>query len=291
MQTDYDKLEAAIRSFKGEDMLGQFMDQVDINLYSQGKTLLHHAVDADNVLATTLLLSRGARVDAEDLHEETPLHLAKSHTIAALLLRRGACVKRRRTDGATPLHTCLCPTQMKLLLQLGAEVNAKTIKGETPLHVCKSAASVALLVDDGGADVNATNCNQYTPLHLASSFGRWQVVVALLERNASVDMKDHCGRTAMDIARAVFGIFAKMESRTTDHENDKVELVRTMKTLALWSCGRRKGLSNVMLIEELAWSSMRSLCCDPKAALTRILPLDLANTIVVEWLGPWSLAE
>ncbi|KAF0698006.1 Aste57867_11337 [Aphanomyces stellatus] len=291
--TDYDMLEAAIRDFQGEDVLGHLIDHVDMNLYAHGRTLLHHAVAHDNVPAAALLLSRGANVDSEDMRNETPLHQVRSCAAASLLLRRGACAKRRRTDGATPLHTCPSRAVARLLLQHGGDVHSRTAGGDTPLHLCKDARVVAWLVDEGGADANAVNANKFTPLHIACSFGRWAVVSALLARHAALDSRDCSGRTPMDVAKAVRGVFAQLGAakKDVDAAHESRELERTMMTLDAWRRGREMGRPTDEIRRQMTWQALETVCRDPTTAIQAAtgLPSDLVDNIIVDWLGPWAV--
>ncbi|ETW08531.1 hypothetical protein, variant [Aphanomyces invadans] len=265
---DYTLLEAAIHAHQGEDVLGHLVEHVDVNLYSKGLTLLHQAILADNVPAATLLLHCGANVLCNDERKATPLHLAKSAEAALLLLRRGACVEWQRYDGATPLHTCGLSSIARVLVQHKANVHARTFN------------------DDGGAQVNVANTDKFTPLHVACSFGRWRVAIALLERSASLDALDRSGRTPSDVVKAVRSLLFPLNM------NDKSELDRTLVSLDVWAAGRRRGDDNRVIYEKLVWHALRPVCRDPKCALvvaTR-LPLDLVNSIVIQWLGPWAPA-
>ncbi|RHY41309.1 hypothetical protein DYB30_000534 [Aphanomyces astaci] len=285
LRSEYTLLEVAIHSQQGEDVLGHLVEHVDVNLYSNGQTLLHQAIAVDNVAAATLLLRCGADIHCDDERNATPLHLAKSDDAVSFLLQRGACVKRQRYDGATPLHMCDLPTIAHLLVAHGANVHARTFGGDTPLHGCKLAQKVKCLVDDGGADVEAANANKYTPLHVACSFGRWQVAVALLERNASLNSLDYSGRTPRDVVKAVRSIFVQLDT------SDRLDLDRTLATLDVWAAGRQRGHDNKVIYDQLVWHSLRPVCRDAKNALmdALALPFDIVNLIVVQWVGPWAV--
>jgi ankyrin repeat protein len=65
-----------------------------------------------NLEVTRLLLGRGAKADAENIHGQTPLHLVSQREpydyenakVARLLLRRGMDVNARDKHQSTPLH-------------------------------------------------------------------------------------------------------------------------------------------------------------------------------------------
>ncbi|CBJ32710.1 conserved unknown protein [Ectocarpus siliculosus] len=106
---------------------------------------LHLAAEAGHHRLTGVLLRNGARVDATNDFQETPLYLAASRVIDAV----------------------------RALLDAGADVNAKAGDNgdRTPLHVAvdrrmSSICTIRALLK-GGADVNVRNDYDHTPLHVA----------------------------------------------------------------------------------------------------------------------------
>ncbi|KAF2111938.1 hypothetical protein BDV96DRAFT_498386 [Lophiotrema nucula] len=82
-----------------------------------------------------------ANINAVEVREKTPLHLAAAHgkeDIVGLLLDFGADIKARSDGSWTPLHNA-CENgnirNVKALLAAGAEINARLLNGMTPLHV------------------------------------------------------------------------------------------------------------------------------------------------------------
>lgn len=73
---------------------------------TSGKTALHLAVELHDIQSVTLLLSRGANVDAGMFNGCTPLHLAvgrQDATIANLLCQSGADKMLRNLEDETAL--------------------------------------------------------------------------------------------------------------------------------------------------------------------------------------------
>ena len=117
-----------------------------------------------------------------DLNRATPLHwatLGNSYETASLLLERGAEVDARDLGGMTPLHYSTCYPSYEvtlLLLQNGADIEARTTLaannnkgGMAPLHYaafCNNFQVVKLLLDRG-ADVDALDRNGLTPAEWA----------------------------------------------------------------------------------------------------------------------------
>ena len=137
---------------------------------SQGRTLLHLAVESDDVTVARTLIDNGADVEA-DIDGNAPLNLAlivKSYAVARCLIYSGANVNRRSAkDNFTPLHQVAddCqPRLVRLLLERGAEVNAVAAYNETPLHIAaknfflsEAAQWCCKILIDGGADLEAKN--------------------------------------------------------------------------------------------------------------------------------------
>ena len=126
-----DELKATLRRF-GEDYDDWNRD---------GEMPLHFAAWGNAVETATLLVERGAAVNAKDDDGDTPLHKAAWNNAvetATLLVERGAAVNAKNDDGNTPLHVAAWKNARDtaaLLLKRGAAVNAKNDGGETPLAV------------------------------------------------------------------------------------------------------------------------------------------------------------
>jgi len=184
----------------------------------EGKTLLHHAVEAGKVSTVKVLLEKGASPRARDNDGLTPLHLAAAEgraEIAKLLLEKGADPNAKANDGSTPLHAATdhpagvpehqgCVEIVRMLVERGADVNVAGRRGETPLHLAarhghKEVAEVLLAAR---ADTNArAGIYQETPLHYAAAYGHKAVVEALLEHSADINARDKHGRTPLARAR------------------------------------------------------------------------------------------
>jgi hypothetical protein len=164
---------------------------------------------------------------------DTPLHMAAAAyaaDIASDLISRGANVRAKNRRGAQPLHYAAdgvpgAPAWnpesqsvvVEFLITVGGEVNAKDASGVAPLHRAvrtRSAAAVRALLA-GGADVRVRNKSGSTPLHLAvQDTGRGgsglpaareqqaEIIGLLLDRGATVDDRDHTGRSVIDCVRA-----------------------------------------------------------------------------------------
>ena len=173
-----------------------------------GYTPLYYAAWNNAVETATLLIERGAAVNAKDDNGETPLHRAaykNAVETATLLIERGAAVNAKNSIGVTPLYRAASNNAVEtatLLIERGAAVNAKNDYGYTPLHLAtyKNAVETATLLIERGAAVNAKNDDGETPLHYAASTNDVATATLLIERGAAVNAKDDNGWTPLHSA-------------------------------------------------------------------------------------------
>uniref|UniRef100_A0A913HX29 Protein kinase domain-containing protein n=1 Tax=Strongyloides stercoralis TaxID=6248 RepID=A0A913HX29_STRER len=106
-------------------------------------SLLHWASKEGHFAIVDLLLSRGARVNATNMGDDTSLHLAASHghrQIVIKLLSKKADVNAVNEHGMTPLHYALFWGYDQIafdLIRAGGYVNVANKRGLTPLDVCQ----------------------------------------------------------------------------------------------------------------------------------------------------------
>lgn len=106
-------------------------------------SLLHWASKEGHLSIVELLLSRGARVNATNMGDDTSLHLAAAHghrEIVVKLLSRKADVFATNEHGMTALHYACFWGYVQIcedLIQCGALVGVSNKKGQTPLDVCQ----------------------------------------------------------------------------------------------------------------------------------------------------------
>ena len=229
------------------------------------------AVRADDVNAVTELLDADPDlVRATDEDGETPLHSAawrSRYEAATLLLDRGADIEARNNWGRTPLLIVARETgnaQMaSLLIEAGAEVNVRDRGGESPLDLAAwrgFAELVDLLLDEGaelpppgstqgqyvamfaaekgldrlfgmsvdaGVDLGLRNENDGSLLHSASQGGSAEVVARLLDEGFDPTDRDVYGREPLhyaaemghqDIARLLLDRGAGIDARSLSGE-------------------------------------------------------------------------
>lgn len=112
-----------------------------VNSTDQDKmTPLHHAIDAGNLEAASLLITSGADVNAVNYKKETPLHIASYEGNAEavkLLLKHDADPTMREMRDRIPLFlACNWGRDLetvRLLINAGSDVNDKNSRGEIVL--------------------------------------------------------------------------------------------------------------------------------------------------------------
>lgn len=199
-----------------------------------GWTALHRAADMANVHVVSLLLARGADIEARGPKELSP----KKHPLASirsadledydavdasdadvgwtallraagdgqeaivrLLLEKGAHIEARSPSNGTPL---ICAAEgnhetiVQFLIMNGANVHAEDDFGWKPLHralVTRGGERVAQMLLTHGADINARCTYRKTPLHHAIEKGNDSMVSFLLAAGADYEARDIAERT------------------------------------------------------------------------------------------------
>lgn len=168
---------------------------------SDGKTLLHHAVETGDAVIIDALLRHGADMLSRDVKERVPsaLGLAASRgmeeTVKAFI---AAGAKPQMAENALNLaaengHA----GTVKILLEAGFDVDFLPTAGRTPLMIAASNDDIAMMETllEKGADPNAKDMRNFTALHWAALMGKAGGVKSLVEQGADETIKNIYGYT------------------------------------------------------------------------------------------------
>ena len=185
---------------------------------NKGCTPLHIAVLAGKEEISQLLIEHSVDLDIQDLSHQTPLHIMAYMGLARatqMLLERGEPLKAglnaRNKNGCTPLHLASEHVHSGitgLLLKFGADVDAQDnytmtpllLVSQTPLPYFRDVSQIteiARLLLERCASVHVRDKNGRTPLHLASHHGLSGIVALLLKFGADVDAQDNDNMTPL----------------------------------------------------------------------------------------------
>lgn len=156
-----------------------------------------------------LLLSRGARVNLQNIAGRNALYLAaglgEAHAILTLLLKHGADPNLALANGRSPLMAAAergDTKAVRILLSANAAIDACNGAGETALMMAASngsAETVRLLLDHG-ADPRVLTKRNESALGYAGTAGNEKVVRALLDRGAPVNARNLRGYSPLMLA-------------------------------------------------------------------------------------------
>jgi ankyrin repeat protein len=201
---------------------------------AEGRTILHLAADAGNVMAVKDILDAMATAnipaDKTDKSGKNALDVALARPdsephmeIAEQLIitgvnsedplfsffamaARSANYNIRRPDGIAPLHYAARGGYagfITFLFNKNADVNIKSASGATPLHEAVRIGNIPIITMllDKGANVNVQDAKGNTPLHLGIPAETHREIARLfLERGANVNLRDEHGDTPLHVA-------------------------------------------------------------------------------------------
>ncbi len=187
------------------------------------RVALHWAVSSNQLEMAKYLLDEGANVDGNDEYAGyTPLMETSMPEMVQLLVSRGAKVNAKNKMNYTPLHKAVfnymgadikekdCDKILNLLLEKGADVDAQDNNGITPLMGAVQKMSPTKILIDKGAKLDIQNNNGETALMYAVKGGLLKVsflmpvigsftdaAKLLLSKGADVNLQDKWGKTAL----------------------------------------------------------------------------------------------
>lgn len=167
----------------------------------------------DSHAMTQVILDLHADVDAKDSRGRTAAFSAvKTGNCGtlSLLLDRGANVNARMKGGMSLLHFAVDIVEheglaldcLQLLLNRSADVNALTESGQSVVHLAAANQSLNALdrLVDHGAQFDVVDKAGHTPLMIAAWHGRLEIFIALSKLGARRDVTDILGRTPLHFA-------------------------------------------------------------------------------------------
>ncbi len=241
------------------DMLVQAIGDRDVNGPSNdGRRPLHYVAhyatdDAGFEKTIWKLIDLGAEVNAVDSNGQTALHSAAGNgqsKIVTCLLEAGADPNiRNQLNTYTPLHCAVlsAPT-LKALLSEGADVDCRVeVVGSTALmHAVgrKSEAGMRMLLDHN-ASINMTEKNGRTALHIAAEqAGHPEIVRLLLEASADANAADDLGRTPLNCA-----------IKYDDKQSYITKVKHLLKHGAVVNLGDKCGRTPLHIVTSMRWDS------------------------------------
>ena len=154
----------------------------------------------------TMLLERGADVEAQAIAGMRPMHYACQNDhepIVHLLISKGADanvseeVKPPHQTRPTRVFPANLGTRVVVDDDDDAHLHPQSIDdaGNTPLHKACSRGilNLVLALINAGGDIKTRNANGQTPLHKACICGHTSIVRTLIERGADVNLQDKEG--------------------------------------------------------------------------------------------------
>lgn len=164
--------------------------------YQNGNSLLHIAVQMQNMDVVKALLARGVNVNAENDQQITPLMLAAqagNAKLVQLLLAHGAEIDKKDIKQNTALHYAIISENQEIALQLAPlmrNVHCKNVKGNTPfmlaaVHGLLPVLSAIVKINPSCQQVNKRGLNA---LHLAAIYGYSDAVSYLVQQGFDIDV-------------------------------------------------------------------------------------------------------
>ncbi len=171
---------------------------------------IHEAVKMGNLAAVRGLIEKDpGQIKATDETGRTPLHWAARGTnneILAYLVEKGAGLNDLDGSGTAPLHSLASrgnAAGIRILLAKGADINVLAPNKSTPLHFAVLGRQVEALrlLAESKADLESRDEQGRTPLVVAArEMAGPDVVRALLDLGAKIDVVDRFGDTALSLA-------------------------------------------------------------------------------------------
>lgn len=193
-------------------LIDKYSAEIDKKAHD-GKTAFMLAVLSHQVESCHVLCKHGANVDALDADGRSILYalvVGSSNNLYYIPFLLNVCkvdANTRDPEGRTPLHAAAWQNLRNIIELLvkegGASIDARDNCFRTALHAAawqgnEQALGVLLRL---GADPSAVCSQGATPLSIAAQEGYANCVYLLMKYGANEEHRDHCGRTAIEVAK------------------------------------------------------------------------------------------
>lgn len=195
-----DYLRIALASAPSEVIKHFITNETTLNIleqtYSDGKTVLHFAVENRDLNTVKMLVNLGANINKTNNQEMTPFHIAAylgDMDIVSFFVENGADVKQH---GSTAIFYATCTgsrSVVKYLLNNGAVItNPHATKALLGAACGGYLDIVRMLIENGKVDINCMTPQLKTPLFQAVNNNRLQTAQYLIKNGASLHIEGGC---------------------------------------------------------------------------------------------------
>lgn len=203
-----------IAAKRGYDQLAQLLSDhgadVNMKITQKSMTPLMFAARGGHTGTASILIGKGASVNAADSEGKNPLLLAceAGHTdTVSMLMDNGADFNAESREGVTPLMAAALKGQLpvvKLLIERGVPYDARSKKqGFSALWTAsmKGRTQVIDYLWQTGADVNVKSKQGMSPLMAAVTNSEFDAVRMLLDKGVDQDIQNINRQNATDLAK------------------------------------------------------------------------------------------
>ncbi|MDR2642497.1 MAG: ankyrin repeat domain-containing protein [Planctomycetaceae bacterium] len=188
--------------------------KADVNLPdNSGVTPIHCAVTSLNIAVVTLLLEKGADINAVDKSGKSALknmientHASKKNILKEIITKNKINITDIYKGVDSPLHIGVKQgmsfSRIRCFIEIGIPINSRNELNQTPLHFAATSPKHEQLVQlllDNSADINAEDDSGKTPLHYAAAaaIDTTNIIKILLDKKANVNAKDKNNQTPL----------------------------------------------------------------------------------------------
>ncbi|MEL7497078.1 MAG: ankyrin repeat domain-containing protein [Planctomycetota bacterium] len=199
------------------------------------QTALHLACYYNSPEIAKALINAGADVNAADNNQNTPFLAACSSCpdVVELMIKKGAKLSVANRQQQTALHLACQSnrdTVVRAVIERFSDVNIADANGQTPLvqAIIRQNVSITKLLLSRGANPNLINQSSYgrnqTTLCLAASIGQQEIVKALLDANAGVNLIGKDGESPLhSVVRSGGQMRNQMQGNPRAYPKDTME--------------------------------------------------------------------